>query len=76
MNRSEKKAKSGLFIDRLDYWLLVPVLLMALIGLVVLQEVLRNGYGAGVYPGNFIKQLGAVIVGIIIALIVAYLDFP
>ncbi|MDO5738190.1 MAG: FtsW/RodA/SpoVE family cell cycle protein [Eubacteriales bacterium] len=74
----DKKLKSrpSLFIDRLDYWLLVPVLLMALIGLIVLRQVLANGYGAGTYPGNFIKQMGAVIVGCIIALIIAYLDFP
>ncbi len=74
--REKVRSKPGLFIDRLDYSLLVPVLLMALIGLIVLRQVLANGYGAGSYPGNFIKQSGAVIVGVAIALIIAYLDSP
>ena len=34
-----------------DYYLVVPVLVMTIIGLYVLQRVLSNGYAA--YPGNY-----------------------
>lgn len=77
MERLTRNSKrTGFFLEQLDYWLFVPILLMSMIGLVVLQEVLRQGYGAGAYPGNFIKQMGAVIVGVLLALLIAYIDLP
>lgn len=77
MERLTRNSKrTGFFLEHLDYWLFVPILLLSMIGLVVLQEVLRQGYGAGTYPGNFIKQMGAVIVGVLLALLIAYIDLP
>lgn len=60
----------------MDYWIFIPVLLLTLIGLYVMSHVLQAGYGSGVWPSNFMKQLGAAMVGILIALFVALMDGP
>ena len=49
-----------------DYYLVVPVLVMTIIGLYVLQRVLSNGYAA--YPGNYYRQIVATLVGVFIAI--------
>lgn len=56
----------------IDYYLVVPILLLTLIGLYVLNKVLSNGYDA--YPGNLYRQAFAAIVGIIIALFICIID--
>ncbi|MCQ2503173.1 MAG: FtsW/RodA/SpoVE family cell cycle protein [Saccharofermentans sp.] len=55
-----------------DYYLVVPVLLMTIIGLYVLQKVLSKGYAA--YPGNYYRQIVATVGGVIAALILSLLD--
>ncbi len=56
----------------IDYFLVVPILLITIIGLFVLNRVLSNGYDA--YPGNFYRQVTAAAMGIFIALIICLLD--
>lgn len=62
----------------MDYWILVPILLITMMGLVVLNTVLSSGYGVATfeYPMNFYKQVGAVFVGITLALIICLFDSP
>ena len=55
-----------------DYYLVVPILMMTIIGLYVLQKVLSKGYAA--YPGNYYRQVAATVAGIIGALILSLLD--
>lgn len=72
--RLQKRIDS--FFAMMDYWMLIPVLIMALMGLVILNSVLASGYGAAEYPLNFYKQVGAVFVGITLALIICLFDSP
>ncbi len=64
------RGKDGL--KTVDYYLVVPVLAMTIIGLYVLQKVLSKGYAA--YPGNYYRQIVATVGGIIGALIISLLD--
>lgn len=59
----------------IDYWILIPVLIVSVIGLFVLNHVLSSGY-EGNGQAIFMKQAGAVIVGILIAFIVGVLETP
>lgn len=72
--QSDIRSKSESYFRLLDYWLLIPVLLITLIGLYVLNQVYQLGYGAGSYPGNIIKQLGAVMMGILLAIGLSFID--
>ncbi len=71
----EGRSKLDIYFNVIDYWILVPVLIVSIIGLYVLSRVLSTGY-----EGNgqtiFMKQAGAVIVGILIALILGALETP
>ncbi len=64
------RGKDGL--KAVDYYLVVPVLAMTIIGLYVLQKVLSKGYAA--YPGNYYRQIVATVGGVIAALIISLLD--
>lgn len=68
------KRKNQSFLDLLDYWILVPVVLLTLIGLYVLRIVLMNGYGYDAYPANFIKQFAAALMGLFVALAICLLE--
>ena len=59
-------------LKTVDYYLVVPILTMTIIGLYVLQKVLSKGYAA--YPGNYYRQIVATVAGIIAALILCLLD--
>ncbi|MCR5287625.1 MAG: FtsW/RodA/SpoVE family cell cycle protein [Saccharofermentans sp.] len=59
-------------LKTVDYYLVVPILTMTIIGLYVLQKVLSKGYAA--YPGNYYRQIVATVAGIIAALILCVLD--
>ena len=59
-------------LKTVDYYLVVPILAMTIIGLFVLQRVLSKGYAA--YPGNFYRQIAATVAGIIGAMILSVLD--
>lgn len=55
-----------------DYYLVVPVLILTFIGLYVLQKVLSNGYAA--YPGNYYRQIVATLGGVLMAVFICLLD--
>ncbi|HHU53360.1 MAG TPA: FtsW/RodA/SpoVE family cell cycle protein [Clostridiaceae bacterium] len=74
--RQQLKSKSESYFKLLDYWLIIPVLLMTIIGIVVLNSVFKAGYGAGEYPGNLIKHIGAIMIGILLALLISLADLP
>ena len=59
-------------LKTVDYYLVIPILTMTIIGLYVLQKVLSKGYAA--YPGNYYRQIVATVAGIIGALILCVLD--
>ena len=59
-------------LKTVDYYLVVPILAMTIIGLYVLQRVLSKGYSA--YPGNYYRQVVATVGGIIGALILSLID--
>jgi rod shape determining protein RodA len=62
------------FFSAIDYYLVIPVLSITLIGLYVLNKVLSAGFKD--YPVIFYKQTGAVLVGIAIALILCMIEVP
>ena len=64
------RGKDGL--KAVDYYLVVPILAMTIIGLFVLQKVLSKGYAA--YPGNYYRQIAATVGGILGALVLSLLD--
>jgi len=72
------KGKSGIELLRnnslrmVDYWLVIPVLSITTIGLYVVNLVLSQGFAD--YPAIFYKQLAAVVIGIVIALVICLLD--
>lgn len=71
-------AKSGIeqlrnnYFRAVDYWLIVPILTLTMIGLFVLNGVLSSGYED--YPQNIIRQAGAAVLGTVIALVVCLLE--
>ena len=60
------------YFRAVDYWLIVPILTLTMIGLYVLNGVLRDGFED--YPQNLYKQAGAAVIGIFIALIICLLE--
>lgn len=60
------------YFRRVDYYLVVPILLLTIIGLYVLNKVLK--YESSAYPHNFYRQTVAAILGVAIALIICLLD--
>ena len=71
----ENKSKIDLYFRVLDYWILVPILSISIIGLFVLSKVLSSGY-EGNGTAMFTKQAGAVFVGIIIAFMLCLIETP
>ncbi len=72
------KSRADIFFQVLDYRMLVPVLALAIIGLVVLNSVLARGYGAVIfdYPMNFYKQIAAVLLGLVAAFTLCLFEPP
>ena len=66
------RLRNSEYNKKIDYFLIIPVLLLAVIGLYVLQRVLSSGYAA--YPGNYYRQIYATVAGMIIATIIALLE--
>jgi len=62
------------YFSAIDYWLLIPVLAITLIGLFVLNRVLGSGFED--YPQNLYKQIGAVLIGLALALILGRIELP
>jgi rod shape determining protein RodA len=69
-----ERLKRITYFAAMDYWLLVPVLLISMIGLFVLNRVLSSGFDA--YPMVFYKQAGAVLIGLLIALTLSLVEVP
>jgi len=71
-------AKSGIeqlrnnYFRAVDYWLIVPILMLTVIGLFVLNGVLSSGYTD--YPQNLYRQAGAAVLGTIVALVICLLE--
>jgi len=60
------------YFRAVDYWLIVPILTLTMIGIFVLNGVLSTGFAD--YPQNLYKQAGAAVLGIFIALIICLLE--
>ena len=71
----ENETKLDIYFKVLDYWILVPILTISIIGLFVLNKVLSSGYN-GTGPAMFTKQAGAVLVGILIAFLLCLVETP
>ena len=52
------------YFRAVDYWLIVPILTLTMIGIFVLNGVLSTGFTD--YPQNLYKQAGAAVLGIFI----------
>ncbi|NLM77402.1 MAG: rod shape-determining protein RodA [Ruminococcaceae bacterium] len=70
-----EQLKKETYFRIMDYWMLVPVLIISLIGLYVLRLVLIEKF-AEAYTTSFYRQLGAVLAGILIALILSVIEVP
>jgi len=66
------KLRNRTNIRTVDYFLVIPVILLAVIGLFVLQKVLSTGYKD--YPGNYYRQIVATVVGVLVAVILSAID--
>ncbi len=66
------RMRAGAVLKTVDYYLVVPIMLLTIIGLYVLQKVLSKGYIA--YPGNYYRQIAATVAGIFAALVISLLD--
>ncbi len=60
------------YFRSVDYWLLIPILLLSLIGVFVLNKVLSEGFEG--YPGILYRQAAAAAVGMIVALFICLID--
>ena len=69
-----QQLKKDTFFSAMDYYLVIPVLSITMIGLYVLNKVLSSGFKD--YPINFYKQTGAALVGIVIALFLCLIEVP
>ena len=66
------RLRNNNLIKTVDYYLIIPVLLLTVIGLYVQQKVLSVGYAA--YPGNYYRQIIATSIGIVIVLLISLID--
>ena len=66
------RMRAGAVLKTVDYYLVVPIMLLTIIGLYVLQKVLSKGYVA--YPGNYYRQIAATAAGFFVALVISLLD--
>ena len=67
-----EKLRNTQYFRKVDYYLIVPIFLITVIGLYVLNNVLSDGFEA--YPNNFYRQVGAAIVGMAITVATACLS--
>lgn len=75
LKNQENGSKLDLYFKVLDYWILVPIISISIIGLFVLNKVLSSGYDGNGFA-MFTKQTGAVLVGIIIAFVLCLVETP
>lgn len=74
-----EKGKSGIerlrnnnYLRTVDYYLIVPVFLLTVIGIYVLSKVLSSGFED--HPNNLYKQIFAAGLGLVITLVICLLD--
>ena len=67
-----EKLRNTQYFRKVDYYLIVPIFLITVIGLYVLNQVLKDGYEA--YPNNLYRQVGAAIVGMAITAFLCAMD--
>ena len=67
-----EKLRNTQYFRKVDYYLIVPVFLITVIGLYVLNQVLKDGFEA--YPNNFYRQVGAAVVGMVITAFLCAMD--
>lgn len=71
------RSRASIFFSAMDYWILVPVMIMVLIGLYVLNQVAADGVGTTLsYPSGFYRQVGAVLLGLALAIIICLMELP
>jgi len=66
------KLRNPAGIKSVDYFLVVPIMVLTIIGLYVLQKVLSNGYAA--YPGNYYRQIAATAAGLVCCIMICLID--
>ena len=66
------KLRNRTNIRTVDYFLVIPIVLLTIIGLFVLQKVLSSGYKD--YPGNYYRQIIATVVGALVAIFLCAID--
>jgi rod shape determining protein RodA len=70
-------SRASSFFSAMDYWILVPVLIMVIIGLFVLHNVAADGVGTTLsYPQGFNRQVGAVLLGLALAMGICLMEPP
>ena len=70
-----EQLKKQTYFSIMDYYLLIPVIIIVLIGLSVLSRVLSHGFGDA-YPMNLYRQIGAALAGVLIALLLSVVEVP
>ena len=70
-----EQLKKTTYFRAMDYWLLIPVLSMTLIGLYVLNPVYMQRFSES-YPSIFYRQAGAALIGLSVALIITAFEAP
>ncbi|NLB10350.1 MAG: FtsW/RodA/SpoVE family cell cycle protein [Clostridiaceae bacterium] len=78
MKRSDTGfSRASAFFAAMDYWILVPVMIMVIIGLFVLHNVAADGVGTTLsYPQGFYRQVGAVLLGLALAMGICLMEPP
>ena len=70
-----EQLKKQTYFRIMDYWLFIPIVVISMIGLFVLSKVLADGFGDA-YPANLYRQAGAVLIGLLIALLLSVIEVP
>ena len=70
-----EQLQKSTYFRAMDYWLLIPVLCITLIGLTVLNQVMAVRF-PDAYPAIFYKQAGAALVGLMMALLLSVFEVP
>ena len=67
-----ERLRNTQYFRKVDYYLIVPIFLITVIGIYVLNQVLKDGFEA--YPNNLYRQIGAAVVGMAVADVLCALD--
>lgn len=67
-----EKLRNTQYFRKVDYYLIVPIFLITVIGIYVLNQVLKDGYEA--YPNNLYRQAAAAVIGMAIAAFLCVMD--